>query len=380
VSYFDANATTPLRPEAQAAWLSASEALWHNPSSPSRAAARARNALEDARAQLATLLGAQPAQIVFTSGATEANNAVLRHALHSTSGPLLIGATEHPSIYEAAHTLSRVVEGVPVARSGQVDLDWLATRLTQDPKPALVAIMAANNETGVIAPLETVYAETRKAGIPLLTDAVQAWGKIPHAPFLQADYFVGSAHKFGGPKGVGFLVLGPEQSGFRGQRGGAQENDHRGGTENLPGVLAMVKALEVAWSEGHLQPSHATARNAFAHKMIDQLGAQWVGQGAPLLPQTAMLVMPTHDQMRWVTRLDKKGFAISTGAACATGKEGPSHVLTAMGYTAEESRRALRFSALPWTDAADWTALGEAVISVADELDTSASPAEVIVL
>ena len=385
-AYFDANATTPLSPAAREAWLNATDTAWHNPSSPYRAAARARNELERNRARLAALLGTVTDRVVFTSGATEGLNAVLAAMVKAAAErPLLVGATEHPAVKEAAEALlPEAVERLPVQPNGVLDRDALAARLANQnaPGPAGVAVMAANNETGVCHPLRDVVELTTQAGVPLAIDAVQWWGKQPGADLPPAAYVVGSAHKFGGPKGVGFVLLGPEQTGFQGQRGGAQENDHRGGTENLPGIAAMVAALEEVI--GHASPvhlaAHAAARDAFAQRMVTALGAQWVGQGAPLLPQTAMLVMPSHDQMRWVAQLDKRGFAVSTGAACATGKDGPSHVLTAMGFRAEEARRALRFSALPSDAPTNWSALGDALLAVHAAFAAEESPTMVITL
>lgn len=373
--YFDHNATTPLSPAAEAAWREASREHWHNPSSPYRSAARARAALEQAREELAASLNCAPQAIVFTSGATEANNAVLRWAA-GRSGEVCLGATEHPSLWEAAELLLGGRRQVlPVDGQGRVDLEALSRALAR--RPALVSVMAANNETGVCQPWAEVARLCRAAGVPYHCDAVQWLGKLPPEGLATCDLITGSAHKFGGPKGVGFLLVGEAARSLRVQLGGGQEGDHRAGTENLPGVLALVAALRERL-EVPRRADRESWRETFIATLSEELGVRSVAAGAPRLWNTVMLIMPAFESSRWIARLDKQGFQVSSGSACATGREGPSHVLSAHGFSAEEARRALRFSSGPETTAEDWQALAQAVLRVWDELRADESGPHVI--
>lgn len=363
MAYFDVNATTPLSPAAREAWLEAQQAHWHNPSSPYACAARARNALEAARRELAELLQINPQRVVFTSGATEANNAVLQN-LHqrNPSAKVAISAIEHPCIFEPAEKLfSETCLKLPVTRQGVVDLVQAQSIITEG-RPALVSVMAANNETGVIQPWSELRDFCRGLGIAFHCDAAQWLGKMPLEGLGACDYLTGSAHKFGGPKGTGFLVIPEDDNGFSGQLGGGQENDHRGGTENLPAVLAMMAALKaqaVTRDDMQTQAAFRDQLIAIVQKTIPDIHV--VGGSAVRLPNTVLLKMPAHAHQRWVARLDKLGFQVSTGSACATAKEGPSHVLRAMGYTDEEARRCIRISSASTTSEEDWHGLAQAL-------------------
>ncbi|MGA2052584.1 MAG: aminotransferase class V-fold PLP-dependent enzyme [Opitutales bacterium] len=373
--YFDYNATTPMHPAALEAWRETAEQAWHNPSSPYRAAARAHALLEDARERLAALLGGEAEDYVFTAGATEANNAVFAHlARKAPLARVLVSAIEHPSAREAAlASFLQRAELLPAGMDGVVDLEPVKLAV-QSGGVALVSLMAANNETGVLQPWAEALEWCRKAGVPFHCDATQAFGKLPPENLAACDYVTGSAHKFGGPKGVGFLKIPRGDSDFHAQLGGEQEHGHRAGTENLPGVMAMLAALEAR--APLLAPGAKewlTARVRFEKALAKAVpGAVVVGAGAERLWNTVMFLAPRHENMRWVAALDKRGFQVSTGSACATGREGPSQVLAAMGMAPAAARRAVRVSAGWETSTADWDALLEALRETGSALDAGA--------
>ena len=381
--YFDHNATTPLHPAARAAWLAASETFIGNPSSPHRIGARADAALNGARAKLAAILDCDALDMVWTSGATEANNLVLHHAAQTNErdAEAWASAIEHPSLLAPArYHFGARLRLMPVTREGVLDLNWLNDELKKR-RPALVALMAANNETGVLQPWRATLALCRERGVAFFCDATQWIGKLPAQGLGACDFVSGSAHKFGGPKGVGFLkcpARGPVEPLLR---GGSQEEGRRAGTENVPGVLAMLAALEsreAATDVATLESNEAavsvaaleTRRDEFARQLCGALpGVEIVGAGVPRLWNTVMALMPEADcQQRWVVKLDKAGIAVSTGSACASGKEAPSHVLSAMGYSPAEAARALRFSSGPETTALEWVSLFTALEKIAGTL------------
>ncbi|MGE3312853.1 MAG: cysteine desulfurase family protein [Limisphaerales bacterium] len=364
--YFDHNATHPPSAAARAAWLDALDRFPANPSSPHRWGTRAGRALDEAREKLALWLGCQPHEVVWTSGATESNNAVLHHLGAVTDGRVLVSSVEHPSVQAAAERwLSGRCDAIPVDRSGVVDPGWIDERLRAD-RIAAVVVMAANNETGVLQPWREIQELCRRAGTLLVSDVAQWVGKLPGAGLGSADYVAGCAHKFGGMPGVGFLKGPPE---FRPLLvGGPQEDGRRSGTENVPGVLSMVAALEER-ERGFETPTGSIAgrvvvRDRFVKSLKEGLpGVEIVGEGASRLWNTVAALMPAAAdcRRRWVVRLDRQGWAVSTGSACASGKEKPSPVLAAMGYRPDESDRMLRFSAGWETTERDWEDLIEAI-------------------
>jgi cysteine desulfurase len=370
MTYFDHNASSPMLPEARQAWLEASELYIGNPSSPHRLGSRAEAALNGARQKLAKFLECDPLDIVWTSGATEANNLVLHHIwrAYGRERTAFVSAIEHPSVLEPAkHYFGSSLKLIPVSRNGVVDLDWLADH-AKSAQPSVVAVMAANNETGVIQPWLEMIAICREIGVPFFCDATQWFGKLPAKGLGKADFVTGSAHKFGGPRGVGFVkcpTRGPIEPLFR---GGPQEESRRAGTENVPAILSMLRALEIREEQMAKEylSSALKLRNEFENQLLAALpGSEIVGHGTDRLWNTVMALMPDADcQARWVVKLDKLGFAVSTGSACASGKEKPSHVLEAMAYTPGEAGRALRFSSSCETKAADWEALLEALEDV----------------
>ncbi|HXG46234.1 MAG TPA: aminotransferase class V-fold PLP-dependent enzyme, partial [Methylomirabilota bacterium] len=295
--YFDHNATAPLLPEARAAWLNASEEFAANPSSPHRAGARAEAALQQAREQLAQTLGCDAWDLVWTSGATESNNAVFHHlaATAPADAEAWVSAIEHPCVLEAVRRyFPRRHRLIPVLASGMVDLDWLRAELARR-KPALVGIMAANNETGVLQPWAEARALCQEAGVPFFCDAAQWLGRYPAHGLGACDWVSGCAHKFGGPKGVGFLKC-TSTGTFRPLLvGGPQEEGRRAGTENVPGVLAMVAALgatEGALARGEDEP-RAAWRDAFERAVRSRHDdIEILGTDCPRLWNTSLLLMP----------------------------------------------------------------------------------------
>jgi len=360
VLYFDHNATSPLCAAARDAWLEATARFIGNPSSPHRLGARADAALNEAREKLAARLGCAAADIVWTSGATESNNAAIQHGALTSDGEIWISAIEHPCVIEAARRhFPKRYHLLRVTTPGVLDLAALHAELAQH-RPSLVAVMAANNETGVLQPWQEVLAICRKHRVPFLCDAAQWIGKLAAAELGTCDLVSGCAHKFGGPQGVGFLKVPP---GFRGMIvGGPQEDGRRAGTENVAGVLAMIAALEER--EQRIAQSDIAEKLAIRQEFESELttalpGAMIIGAGAERLWNTVSVAMPEipDSRQRFVVKLDKLGFAVSTGSACASGKEKPSHVLSAMGVSPDTAGRVLRFSSGWETRPADWSEL-----------------------
>ena len=373
--YFDFNATTPLCPAARDAWLEASEKHWHNPSSLYREAGAARRRLEDAREELGGILGCEPERIVFTSGATESNNALLSQP-GLAGKKILYSAVEHSSVREPALRRPESLP-IPADRGGGIDLDWLGGQLARGEPPALVSAMAANNETGVLLPWRQIAALCRRHGAPCHCDAAQWIGKLPAADLGECDWITGCAHKFGGPRGTGFIAIPESLPAFRLAEGGPQESGHRAGTENLPGILAMIAALRQKPDSAlaAAAPGHARARNAFEARVLEAIpGAAVAGAAAERLWNTSLLILPRHSNLKWLTRLSHLGFSVSTGSACSAGKGNPSHILEAMGLDWDAMGRVLRVSGGWDTTAADWDALAGALARVWDDLESGKRP------
>jgi len=375
VHYFDHNATAPLAPVAREVWLRTHDRAWQNPSSPYGAAARVKVQLDAARENLARLLGCRAARVVFTSGATEGANAVCAH-LARTLPPgarVAVNPTEHPCVLEAARFfLGDRLVWLEVTRDGVVSPRAVDNLLAAGGLGA-VAVMAANNETGVLQPWRELAQACRRHRAAFFCDAAQWLGKLPAAGLGAADWVIGSAHKFGGPKGVGVLVAAEDAEDFHLSRGGEQEHGRRAGTEDFPGVAAMVaEFVEAETKKVLLETERVRWREEFERAVRAALpGAEVVGAGAERLWNTVSLILPHGDNTRWVARLDKHGFQVSTGSACATGKDGPSHVLAAMRFSPERARRAIRVSAGWETMEADWQKLAEALAAVSTEVAPS---------
>jgi len=361
--YFDHNATTPMLPEARQTWLDATGTFVGNPSSPHRIGGRADAAITGARQRLAEFLGCDALDITWTSGATESNNTVLHHFARTrpSNAEVWISAIEHPCVMASTkHYFPKRHRLIPVTREGVADLNWLTEEMAHA-RPGLVVVMAANNETGVLQPWRESLAICRQYEVPFFCDAAQWIGKLPASGLGECDFVSGAAHKFGGPKGVGFLKC-PAKGGVQPLLlGGPQEEGRRAGTENVPGILSMLAALEVREATLSVREHEKRKewRGDFEKGLLSALpGAEVVGLGQPRLWNTVSALMPATDsQQRWVVKLDKLGFAVSTGSACSSGKEEPSHVIAAMGYSPTEAGRVLRFSSGWETTEEDWNAL-----------------------
>ncbi len=332
LTYLDANATEPLRPEARAAVLAALD-LTGNPSSIHAAGRAARRVLEDSRAVIAARFAAAPSDVIFTSGGTEAN--ALAIASLSAGRRTIIGATEHDAVRAACP--GAII--LPMTTGGQPELGALRALLADS--PALVCLMLANNETGVIHPIAEIAELCRSHGARLHVDAVQAAGRIAFTlAGLGADSIALSGHKIGGPKGAGALVVRPGTALTAQMQGGGQERGRRGGTPALPAIAGFAAALQAATGAGHLAPLRDRAEQAAC-----AAGAIVVGGGARL-PNTTCLARPGLRADTQVIALDLAGIAVSAGAACSSGKVAASHVLQAMGLGALAGC-AIRVS-LPW--------------------------------
>jgi cysteine desulfurase len=343
-TYLDHNASAPLKPAAIEA-IAAALGRTGNPSSVHQAGRAARRALEQARASVAALAAAPPEAVLFTSGGTEANN----QAVGSADGLRMVSAIEHDSVLAAAPDALRL----PVDGAGRVDLEQLAVHLAAQP-PALVSVMLANNETGVIQPVAEVARLARRQGALVHCDAVQAAGKLElDIGALGVDLLTLSAHKLGGPPGVGALVLGPGITPAALLRGGGQERRLRPGTENLPGIVGFGRAAELALEERDMASRVATQRNRLEAEILVLAPAAAVqGRTAPRLPNTSCIGMPGVSNQTQLIAFDLAGIAVSTGAACSSGKVGPSHVLAAMGVAPDAAASAIRVS-LGWATTAE---------------------------
>lgn len=378
--YFDHNATTPLAPIAREVWLKAQDEAWQNPSSLYRDAAKAKIRLDGARERIAEYFGADPKAIVFNSGATEGAHTVMAY-LAAKSAPtarLLVSRGEHPCVRAAAERwFGPRIEWVNTNGEGVVDLGEIERALRAGGVAAVV-VMAANNETGVLQPWERVAGLCRAASTPYLCDASQWLGKLPAAGFGEVDWVIGAAHKFGGPKGVGILKCAPQANDFQAFGGGEQEGGHRSGTENVAGAWASAAALgEAEQKKVFLEMERLALRREFELSLAAAVpGVGIVGANTDRLWNTVMAIMPAGENHRWVTKLDKLGFQVSAGSACASGKTAASPVLTAMGFSDEEAKRAVRFSSGWETTREDWQALATAVGEVAKSF--AAEPSAVV--
>ena len=342
-AYLDHNATSPLRPAAFDAMAEALRA-GGNPSSVHKAGRAARAAVDKARRQVADLVGALPAEVIFTSGGTEANNMALRGAGRRR---LLVSAIEHESVRNSAPD----AEVVPVDANGVLDLGALEKALARLSEPALVSVMLANNETGVVQPIADVVRLARAAGALVHCDAVQGAGKMPLSIHgLGVDYLSLAAHKLGGPTGVGTLVVRAGAPLATDRKGGAQETNRRAGTENLSGIVGFGAAATEALRGLDVQ----SLRDKLELALVQIAPAARIhGAGAPRLCNTTFISMPGVSSETQVMAFDLAGVCISAGSACSSGKVHQSAVLSAMGVPEAEATTAVRIS-LGWnTESAD---------------------------
>ncbi|MCW1924553.1 cysteine desulfurase [Luteolibacter arcticus] len=350
--YLDANATTSLLPEVLDAMLPWLREGFHNPNASYRGAKDARKAIEDAREKVAALIGAESDEVVFTGGGTESTNSALKwlaRLVGRKSGRVITSAIEHSAVLKPCETFAEV--GYEVARIG---VDGGGRLKLEDIEAAcdaakdgggFVSLMWANNETGVIQPIEEACAVAKERGLAFHTDAIQAVGKIPvNVREVPVDYLSLSAHKFHGPKGVGALYI---RSGCRFEpmiRGGGQEKDRRSGTENTAGIVGLGKAAELAMERLSQGVNPAALRNAFEAKIVGEVSGVTVnGDLLHRLPGTSHLSFTGCEAAGLLILLDDLGVACSAGSACMTGKQQPSHVQKAMGFSDVKAKSSLRF-------------------------------------
>jgi cysteine desulfurase len=379
--YLDWNATTPLRPEARAAMAAAWD-LSGNPSSVHAEGRASRRLVEDARVVIAEALGASARNVVFTSGGTEANSLALTPGLRRNSGlpinRLVVTAIEHASVLTGGRFQRDAIETLRVDKSGVVDLNHLRQILADGP-PALVSVMSANNETGALQPVAEVAAIVHDAGGLLHVDAVQSLGRIPfNLKEMKADLISISAHKIGGPKGIGALVLAEGLTGLEASiRGGGQEQGRRAGTENVSGIAGFGAAVQAASASRDGDMGRVkNLRERLETGLRQTRGVIVFSENAPRLPNTTLFTVPGLKAETAVIGFDLEGIAVSSGSACSSGKVQPSHVLEAMGFGPELAGGAVRLS-LGWsTTEADidccleaWRKLASALLKGYDETE-----------
>jgi cysteine desulfurase len=334
--YMDHNATTAVRPAVKDALARALD-LTGNASSVHGAGRAARKHVEDSREQVAALVGARPAGVVFTSGGTEANNLAIRGA----NRRVLVSAVEHLSVLKSVAE----PEIIAVDADGVIDLGALDAALAANDEAALVSVMLANNETGVIQPVAEVSSLAKKHGALVHCDAVQAAGKIAvDVKALGIDMLTLSAHKIGGPQGIGALVSADDQALQPIIRGGGQERSRRAGTENLPGIVGFGVAAVEALKDLPGFVDLNVWRDRIKTDLAQHQGVRIFGAGVNRLANTTCLTMPGVEAEQQLIALDLAGIAVSAGSACSSGKVEPSHVLAAMGIEAEEAATAIRVS------------------------------------
>lgn len=355
--YLDYNASALVRPEVQEIMAKAL-ADNGNPSAVHAAGRRARARVETARAQVAALVGADPTAVVFSSGGTESNAQALLSALAAGCERLIVCATEHPCVAEAATASGKPVKMLPVNRDGVVDLNRLRELLGQ-PGKAVVAIHHANNESGAIQPIVEAARLVRSAGGWLHVDAIQSAGKIPvDMVMLGADSLTLSAHKLGGPQGVGALVLKEGREAVRMIHGAGQERGLRAGTENVPGIAGFGMAADCAARDLPSAQAHQSWRDA-AEARVKAAGATIIAEGAPRLPNTLFMAAPGWDSPQQLITLDLMGVMVSAGSACSSGKTKPSRAILATGLV-DLATNGIRVSGGWGTTEADWIRFADA--------------------
>ena len=359
--YFDWNATAPLRPQARAAMLAVLDATG-NPSSVHAEGRLARHVIEEARENVAALVGADPRNVVFTSGGTEANMLALAPTNAAAAAPLsdrlLVSAIEHPSVLAGGRFPPAAVERLAVTADGRLDLAALERRLALPAGRVLVSLMLANNETGVVQPVSEAARLTHAAGGLLHVDAVQGAGRIPcDINVLEADLLTVSGHKIGAPKGVGALVRRNAAVPFPDPliRGGGQERGARAGTENVAGIAGFGAAAAAAHAGLATEAARMAALRDRLEAGLKAASPEAIIFGAAVerLPNTTLFAVPEMKAETAVIAFDLAGVAVSSGAACSSGKVQPSHVLAAMGAAAELARAAVRASLGPTTTESD---------------------------
>ena len=350
ILYLDNNATTAIDPAVLEAMQPFLEKYFANPSSGYRFAAQVRDAIEHAREQVATLLGCEAAEVVFTSGGTESNNTAIHSALASRPDAkhIITTVVEHSAVRSPVQQLERRgydVTFLKVDRSGRISVRELSDAIRID--TALVSVMWANNETGVVSPMEEVAEITRSKGVPLHTDAVQVAGKIAiNLGEIPMQFLSISGHKLHAPKGVGALYVNRRARFQPFVLGGSHESNRRAGTENAASIVGLGKAAEIAHARLRDEQTRLRAlRDRFEKTLLEKVcGSQVNGVDAPRLPNTSSFMFDGIESEAALLMLDQENLCCSAGSACRTGSLKPSHVLSAMGLVKEQARASLRFS------------------------------------
>ncbi len=350
--YFDHSATTPVRPEVVEEMQKYLTEVFGNPTSMHYFGRMARKAIEEAREKVAQAIGAQANEIVFTSGGTESNNMAIHGVAminKNRGNHIITSAVEHHAVLNTVKALGKqgfTITILPVDKYGMVDVDDLANAITD--KTILVTIMHANNEMGTIQPIKELAAVAKSKGITFHTDAVQSMGKIPvDVNELGVDLLTISGHKIYGPKGIGALYI---RKGTRWRQslfhGGAQEKLRRAGTENMPGIMALGKACELAVQDLDHEPAYLTGiRDKMIKEVLDKIpNTILTGHPEKRLPNHASFIFEYIEGESMLLSLDMKGFAASSGSACTSGSLEPSHVLLAMGIPHELAHGSIRIT------------------------------------
>ena len=359
--YFDHNASAPVAPEVLEAMLPTMTEVYGNASSIHHFGQMARQRLDEARALVAGLLGSVPEEVVFTSGGTEADNLALAGA--AQGGHIVTTSIEHPAVLGAARRFGQVTV-VAVDSRGVVDPDDVRSALRAETR--LISVMHANNEVGTVQPVEEIGRIAAEAGVPMHSDGVQAAGRLGvKASELGVALYTISGHKLHAPKGVGALYV-RKGTGLRPMLfGGAHERERRAGTENVPGVVALGRAAQLAMETGAEESARqCVLRDRLENAVLNRIADTHVnGAGAVRTPNTTNIRFDGIDSDALLIALDLRGFAVSSGAACSSGSTEPSHVLLAMGLTKLEARSSIRFSLGRSNTAEQVDALIEALVS-----------------
>lgn len=347
--YLDHNATTPIKPDVIAEMTRVME-IGGNPSSVHGKGRAAKSILENARQTIAEQINCRPQKIIFTGGGTEANNIALKAAGFDH---LILSVTEHDSISGIEKNFTGTIDWLPVDQNGLIPPDILENAVRQAPEKTLVSIMLANNETGVVQDITALSAIAHKGGAIFHTDAIQAFGKIPvDFRALGVDMMSLSAHKMGGPQGVGALVALEKINMPSLTTGGGQESGRRAGTENLAGIAGFAKAAELLPDNLNHMPRIKELRDHIELSIKKHAPeAIFYGAGTDRLPNTSTILMPGVSSETQVMAFDLAGICVSAGSACSSGKVKPSHVVTAMGANTEQALSTLRVS-LGWNSSA----------------------------
>jgi cysteine desulfurase len=360
--YLDHAATTPVRSEVLEVMLPFLRESWGNPSSSHRLGRAARAGLDQARREVAEALGAEPNQVIFTSGGTEADNLAIigaSLAARDKGRPMraVVTAIEHKAILAASHEvvhLGGTEEVLPVGPDGRLSLETLDGALSRN--PSVVSVMWVNNEVGVVQPVAEIAARCSEAGVPFHTDAVQAFGKFPIAlQSVPLSLLTLSGHKIGAPKGIGALVVRARGVVDAIIHGGGQQYGIRPGTENVAGAVALGRAALIAAREVSAEAKRLEdLRDALATRICEAVSDVVInGAGAPRAPHVLSISVPGTDSEALLMHLDLAGICASGGSACSTGAVEPSHVLTAMGVSRELALGTVRFSLGHETSAGD---------------------------